>query len=229
MSSTLRRALITGAAVLFGTLGQAMGPLAPQASAADVVPNFGFGDSYAGWSAKWWQWLLSIPSAINPDVDPTGGNCAQGQSGPVWFLAGTLSGSATRTCTMPAGKAIFFPMINAIGFKPKGNETLNDLRLLVAGTADNVTALTCTIDDTPCAGDLLAFRATSPVFTVNPPPQGLIPPGNLTAPASTDTLVSDGYWMLIAPLPVGTYTIKYGGTSGGFSVDVTYTLKVLSK
>src|SRR5262249_28424593 len=114
-----------------------------------------------------------------------------------------------------------------LGFKPKGYETLNDLRLLAAGAVDNVSQLKCTIDSTPCAGNLFAFRATSPAFTVNPPSQALVPPGNLTAPASTDSLVSDGYWMLIAPLAAGQHTIKFGGTSAGFSVDVTYTITAL--
>ena len=33
--------------------------------------------------------------------------CAINQEGPVWFLADQLGGQEERTCTLPAGKAIF--------------------------------------------------------------------------------------------------------------------------
>src|SRR5213594_853400 len=49
-----------------------------------------YGVSYGAWSARWWQWALSIPKATNPILDTTGANCAQAQSGPAWFLAGTF-------------------------------------------------------------------------------------------------------------------------------------------
>jgi len=28
---------------------------------------------------EWWQWLLSIPTAVNPNLDSTGANCGVGQ------------------------------------------------------------------------------------------------------------------------------------------------------
>ena len=65
------------------------------------------GKSYGEWGAEWWKWAVSIPLAINPMNDQTGANAAQGQSGSVWFLAGTFCpdlgqcnlATATRTCT----------------------------------------------------------------------------------------------------------------------------------
>src|SRR6476659_4355633 len=50
-----------------------------------------YGLSYGEWTAKWWQWLYSIQREVNPANDDTGKNCAQDQSGPVWFLAGSTS------------------------------------------------------------------------------------------------------------------------------------------
>jgi hypothetical protein len=70
------------------------------------------GLSYQQWSAKWWQWAWSIPSDINPILDKTGANCDVDQSGPVWYLAGTAGFDTERACTIPAGKMIFFPIIN---------------------------------------------------------------------------------------------------------------------
>jgi len=72
-----------------------------------------YGNSYGEWSARWLQWVFSIPAATNPAADTTGANCGEGQAGPVWFLAGTFINTAvTRACTVPAGKALFFPLVN---------------------------------------------------------------------------------------------------------------------
>ena len=62
----------------------------PGAFSIDSKP---YGVSYLQWAAKWWQWLLSIPSDTNPAADKTGINCGINQKGPVWFLAGTFGGS----------------------------------------------------------------------------------------------------------------------------------------
>ena len=61
------------------------------------------GKTYGEWAAAWWQWALSIPEAQNPVADATGEFAGLGQSGPVWFLAGTFGNSAERTVTIPAG------------------------------------------------------------------------------------------------------------------------------
>jgi hypothetical protein len=74
-----------------------------------------FGLTYGDWSAAWWQYVLSTPTGTNPVLDTTGTNCAVGQSsGPVFFLAGAATTDpVTRTCTIPAGKALLVPMITA--------------------------------------------------------------------------------------------------------------------
>jgi len=66
-----------------------------------------YGNTYGEWSARWWQWLLSIPMDHNPNFDTTGADCGQEQVGPVWFLASRFEGTSavTRSCTVPAGKA----------------------------------------------------------------------------------------------------------------------------
>ena len=46
--------------------------------------------------------------------DTTGEFASLGQSGPVWFLAGTFGSTVTRTVTIPAGKTLFFPILNTI-------------------------------------------------------------------------------------------------------------------
>jgi hypothetical protein len=72
-----------------------------------------FGRTYAEWSAQWWQWLLSIPASTNPTNDTTGKDCDIAQSQPLFFLAGIGSGGVvTRSCTVPCGKPLFFPLLN---------------------------------------------------------------------------------------------------------------------
>ncbi len=77
-------------------------------------------------SGHWWQWALSIPAAINPITDATGEFAAVGQSGPVWYLAGNFGGTTVRTVTVPADKALFFPILNyfAGGFHLSTNNTV---------------------------------------------------------------------------------------------------------
>jgi hypothetical protein len=185
-----------------------------------------YGATYGELSARWWQWLLSIPAAVNPNLDTTGANCALGQYDDVWFLAGTFGGTIERTCTIPAGKPIFFPLINTVAFKPGGKETLLDLRRLAAAFIDNVSALDCTMDGVACFQDRSNFRVKSPSFTVIAPAKGLVPPGKLSVPGNTDPIVSDGYWLLIDPPKPGPHTIKFNATTDNFSLDVTYNLTI---
>ncbi|MCI0350370.1 MAG: hypothetical protein L0Z53_13175, partial [Acidobacteriales bacterium] len=92
------------------------------AQAAGRNPNPGvlpinsmpYGKSYGNWGAAWWTWALAIPKAQNPILDPTGEFCHIGQEGPVWFLAGNFGGESTRACTVPVGKALFFPLFNQV-------------------------------------------------------------------------------------------------------------------
>src|SRR5688572_21522526 len=45
----------------------------PKSRPAEVRPTF------EEWSARWWQWALSIPVDKNPTLDQTGANCDVGQ------------------------------------------------------------------------------------------------------------------------------------------------------
>ena len=71
-----------------------------------------FGKTYGEWSAAFWQWIISAPSDRNPSNvnDNTGKYCSKGQSGPVWFLPLVLGGDAVKTCNIPSGKTILFPV-----------------------------------------------------------------------------------------------------------------------
>jgi hypothetical protein len=171
--------------------------------------------------------LLSIPAAVNPNLDATGDNCSQGQVDDVWFLAGNFGGEVERDCTIPAGKPVFFPVVNCINLKPYGYETLLDLRKGCAAFIDTITKWTCTVrypatsDEQPCNG---VYRVRSPSFTVIAPKKGVLPPGWLSVPGNTDSLVSDGYWVLLPPFQAGTATINFAAVP---FLDVTYNLTIV--
>jgi len=196
-----------------------------------------YGNTYGEWSARWWQWLLSIPQNKNPNLDITGANCDQKQAGPVWFLAGAFSstnGNVTRRCTVPAGKALFFPIVNAIFGAAVGDCeptaagvlcNIADLRVTTAAAMDPVT-LTASIDNQSLA-NLGQQRVQSPVLTIT------LPAGNVVGvnPGTFAPNVSDGYWLMLPPLPAGKHTIHFkgvisGGPFNGTVIEVTYKLTV---
>src|SRR5262249_39140054 len=99
------------AALVFGLSAGAEVALAQVLGNPEVVqPNSNeFGNTYGEWSARWVQWLFSIPEDKNPALDSTGANCDVGQTGQVWFLAGTFGDPAVRKCTIPSGQDLLFP------------------------------------------------------------------------------------------------------------------------
>lgn len=228
MKSRTKYFLVAVFTMLLLVVGQTAGPLATTASAGNVIEVQSFGSSYGEWSARWWQWLLSIPAAVNPNFDTTGDNAGIGQFDDVWFLAGAFGGTFERKVTVPAGKPLFFPIINTIALKPFGFETLLNLRKLASDDINSVisTSLEATIDG-KAVQNLQNFRVRSPAFTVIAPAQGVLPPGQLSVPGNTDPLVSDGYWLLLSPLSAGSHTIHFHAEkSNGFMLDVTYHLTV---
>ena len=82
------------AAIAWGLLVGADLALADSEDKFEVVPpnSNEFANTYGEWSARWWQWLMSIPKATNPNLDATGAHCAEAQTGQVWFLAGLFGG-----------------------------------------------------------------------------------------------------------------------------------------
>jgi len=185
------------------------------------------GLSYGNWSAKWWQWALSIPAPDNPLLDTSGEKCGEGQSGNVWFLAGTFGGSAERTCTVPAGKAILFPIINAECSTVEGNgKTEEELSACAKDLIDHVRVKEAKVDGMPLI-DLNNYRVQSPLFRFRLPPNNILG----LSPGSSPS-VSDGYWILLEPLSTGPHTIHFRGVAPfpefgfTFKTEVTYTLTV---
>jgi len=206
--------------------------LAPAASAGAVPFNprvlppvaHPFGKTYGEWSASWWQWALAGIADENPVLDPTGANCGFGQSGRVWFLAGTFGGAAERDCTVPIGKALFFPVVNTAFIATEPGETAELAHETVGAEIDAVdtSLLFATVDGVSVTG-LANYRAPSPTFSVTFAEDNVfgLPPG-VYGPAA-----ADGFYLMLAPLQRGPHTLHFGGELGdGTPVDVTYHLNI---
>lgn len=190
-----------------------------------------YGKKYSEWSAAWWQWAMEHPVAGHPFVDDAAFDVTSGQSGDVWFL-GSPFGAVERTCTIPAGKAIFVGMLNAEASDLEGlGATAEEQAATAAFFADHIVDLTCVIDGV-AVNKIEKYRTVSPQFTFNAPTPWIF--GEV---GGTGTSVADGYYILIAPLPPGQHVLHW---SGGFhfsvaegdpfdfdaELDVTYHLNV---
>ena len=178
---------------------------------------------------------MSIPGDKNPFTDMTGANCAEGQSGPVWFLAGGPGATPpTRLCTVPAGKALFFPLVNAFFGSgvfdcdptvPGVICNLATLRAAAAASMDAV-ALHAEIDGKPLQR-LNDQRVTSPAFAITYPENG----SQGVAAGTYSPNVGDGYWLMLAPLRPGAHSLHFRAdiTGGPFApgvIEATYHLTV---
>jgi hypothetical protein len=202
------------------------------------------GMSYGEWSAVWWQYALSksVNDPNNPLLSQTGERCTVDQPGssPVFFLVGaSSSGVVTRDeCTVPAGKVLFFPLVNFIDIHVPGDglDTPELLRQDLLSFIGPVTDLHASVDgvavnslnarNTPfraCAG---GDPACASAFSVTLPGNNLFGiRAGVYAPA-----VADGYYLMVGPLPPGPHTINFGGkgifAKSRFVQEITYNLFV---
>jgi hypothetical protein len=207
---------------LIGTLAIAFGCVAAAPAAAQQL---GSNDSLKELSAQWWQWALSIPAATNPVYDTNGQYCMVGQRGPVWFLAGTFTGLPTqRTCSVPEGVDLFFPVVNQAFYnspgcgQPNSDISVKEQRAIIAPVIDSATNLSVKLDNAP-VGNL--HRVRSVVFPTYLP-NGAGCPAGVYSPS-----VDDGIYVRLERLSVGQHHLSIQGMVPGFMVDVFYTLNVV--
>jgi hypothetical protein len=186
-----------------------------------------YGQHIGDWGLEWWQWILNFPTASNPNLQNGPLDCSAGQSGAVWFLAGNFGGAAVRSCTVKKGKALFFPILNGVFWTPEDCSDEGECRTGVSVGVDAITAWTCTVDDVPCVWSSPVVRAQSAAKPFNLP-AGSIAVTDFGYSAGLRPLaVSDGYWVMLDPLPSGSHTIHFSAAaSTGFFLDVSYTVTV---
>lgn len=209
------------------------------------------GMTYGEWSAAWWQYVLSMPVSDpnNPLLDLTGAGCkaAQPNGSPVFFLVGSWgSGEVIRDeCIVPAGKVLFFPLVNAFNAHSSGDgldtpELLRDNMLTWFSPEEFYVSINgvevqsfsaCAGGDPACTSTAFSLRLTgNNLFTGSPARIGRKGAPWLSAGIYAPA-VADGYYLMLAPLSPGVHTISFGGYScqeknDSCKQDITYNLIV---
>ena len=161
------------------------------------------GVSLGDWTAQWWRWTQH--AAIAPYLDPDGRLCDMDQSGSVWFLAGTDGTfEPRRRCVVPEGKYLLLPVINMYYQHrvAKGQSAnCSQVQARAAVNNDHLVSAVVVLDGKPL-GDMRVHRVRSNCFQPNP------------GDGSSTLAASDGYWLMLKPLPRGRHTISVGANYG---------------
>ena len=199
----------------------------------DAIPKILPSADLAKLGAEWWVWALEIPTDQNPLIDAN--PCDVDQHGRFFFLAGVFGTSdpIERTCTIPEGKAIFFPVYNYIqtyGGLPNGDPdptsppNLEGAIEVVRGNVDQATNLKASVDGTNI--NVNKLRSLTIPFEFTLPPDNIfgIMDSSLLGPWEA---VADGYWVALRPLSVGNHEISFSASHpDGVNIDVTYHITV---
>ena len=186
------------------------------------------GKTYGQWEAAWWTWATSAVDPLNSST------CDTTQTGNVFLLAGTSGGEKTRTCTIPSGKYLYFPLVNTTYWNDDGTAKKAMLPV-INGLMDNTLQLRAVLDGKPLVPTykLWQQRVTSPFYKLT------FTAGNsFGAKPGTWDAIAVGYYAMLTPLTPGTHTLEFGGIvenpkqSGGFdapfSTNAIYNLTVSS-
>jgi hypothetical protein len=193
-------------------------------------------------AAAWWQWAGSKPVPKNPAIgEYSGGPKCNGR--PVsatpgnkqwWFLAGTGGGTepgVERTCTVPAGRRLFFPVANTVFVITEPGETEEIARQAANEFMDSVLtdpdlSIAVSVD-----GQEVLRRADSPLFTAEIPEDNVFDSPTFDLPAGSYDGVADGLWVTVPPLSKGKHTVHFELSAPnvgeeGFTQNITYRLTV---
>ena len=203
------RSLVLALALAVVLVG--LGVSAAAAATPGVFPpqSHPFGSTYGEWQARWNQWADSLPIPDNPGLDETGEKCANGQTGHVWFTSFvTHPGTTVRACTIPSGTALVVLVAanecSTVEPPPFFGSNEAELRACATGGYDAVwgdSVLALTVDGVS-VDDLLGYRSITPMFDFTLPEDNVF-----GLPAGTGSGVSDGVFVVLAPLSVGAHTI----------------------
>lgn len=211
------------AVIAVGFAGQGLEARETPRRVADAVEHVAVDGAGLGeWTARWWQWAFAQP--ITPYLDRDGSACAQGQDGPVWFLAGTNGRfTAKRTCAIPLDKHVLVPVINMIHYA-RADEPDTPCADLQAGAAvnnDHLASAVVMLDGVVVEGIAQRRVRSNGCFRIE------------AGDAQSPLAASDGYWIMLKPLPRGRHTLSIGANYanpgepyGGMHQNFEYVLDV---
>jgi len=231
----LHIALLVGVVLL--AVPALLGQQADDGSLYYPADSHPFGMTYGDWVVAYWQYIFSIPLSTNPVfADMVGVYCNLDQgSGPVYFLAasGFPGTHITRTCTVPAGKALWVPNLlnecSTVEPPPSHGDNPQELRqCALAGTDAVVLNSVKFVVDGHSIRDVARFRVQGPLYHfVMPAHDNILGLEGVTGGSS----VADAYAVMLKPLRRGYHVIHFEGTFGPphedwGSYSVTYNLTV---
>jgi len=183
----------------------------------------------------WIRWVFAMPASTGPIGDTTGASCGMGQDGPVWFLAGSSGGPVTRDCTIPHGKKLFFPLVNAnwpmFDGEAEDEELVAERIAFFDSVHEKTCALTLRIDgEDVFEGGLEEMVEELWVESYNPF-ELLIDGEWVGAPTGLYDMMGGGYYARIKPLSPGDHVLELGGRlcegeETWFETSVTYNLHI---
>src|SRR5262249_41130159 len=141
-----------------------------------------------------------------------GNDCSVGQDGNVWFLGGAFQpGVYERSCRIPVGRALYFPIINADydNYNEDPPKTDAELHELASLSGSALSPAAAEIDGGPIP-NLADSHAQTDVFSYSWRDAPVFDPG---ASAGTTTAVTDGYSLLLPPLGPGAHTLHFRGSA----------------
>jgi hypothetical protein len=209
-----------------------------------------YGVPYKDWTAKYWEWRVSVPKLNTPNYQDAPGyksvECSylQNQSSPVMFLpyVGKERGTVTTaSCNIPHSKAIFIQIDGGLSdysdptVQPKTQDTLVNQ---VSRSNVYPNPFDITLDGQPLSlTNDESFKVQSNFFNFT------LPPNNLwDEPAGPDTGIGQGWYLFLKPLSPGVHVLHYTtgyrstssdptippgqGNNAAYIQDVTYRLIV---
>jgi hypothetical protein len=163
--------------------------------------------------------------------DTDGANAGRGQSGLVFFVAGTRGGSAARSFTVPAEVFVLIPVVNYISredasdpaFARDPEKERADMEASLADLMASTTALHATVDGRSFGAEELRTHAElAPEFDFS------ATQGNVFGFPSGSKQIAHarGYYLMLPPLATGDHLIAFGGTGRLFSHPVDAIVRI---
>jgi Ca2+-binding RTX toxin-like protein len=189
---------------------------------------------------EWWKYANSIPQEDNPALDRTGDFAGANQSGDVYYLSGIFNDYSgveiDRKIVVPEGKILFSPIVGSVTLGNNISDTTDTDLPLLKQQQDNIRGFNLTIDGKPVLN--LSQAPDYRQQTIDPYSFDFHTPENSTFAgtpydnAFLSKSYTDGYYVGINALPVGTHTISFQaktpktGYYGENIQNITYEIEV---
>jgi hypothetical protein len=188
-----------------------------------------YGLTYGEWTARWWQWALSIPKLANPVADETGKQWKSSQPlSDAYFLAGNIPTMNMvfphRIVKMEFGRGVLLPVLNceANTLEYPDLKTHDDLLRHVVNDVNTVVKKELFINGIRIESERIPSNPR--IFSVSICNNNAFGIENIGSCDAT----ADGYWAFLKPLPKGNYSIHFEGSceNGRLKAGAFYELEI---